>query len=114
MDCDFCVEALEDALETGKPDIFNIDQGVQYTSKKFTGCLESAGIKISMDGKGGALDNIFIERLWRSVKYENIYPKDYQTGEELYHGLNQYFAFYNSIRPHQSLDYKVPADVHWS
>ena len=113
MDCDFCVEALEDALETGKPEIFNTDQGVQYTSKNFTGCLESAGIKISMDGKGRALDNVFVERLWRSVKYENIYPKDYQTGEELYHGLDQYFTFYNSTRPHQSLDYKVPADVHW-
>lgn len=113
MDCDFCVEALEEALETGKPTIFNTDQGVQYTSKDFTGRLKSAEIKISMDGKGRALDNVFVERLWRSVKYEDIYPRDYRTGAELYSGLEKYFSFYNAERPHQSLDYKVPAEVHW-
>ncbi len=112
MDSDFCVEALEDALSTGTPAIFNTDQGSQFTSNHFTACLEGAGIKISMDGKGRALDNIFVERLWRSVKYEDIYPKDYQSGLELYHGMENYFSFYNGQRPHQSLGYKVPAEVH--
>jgi len=112
LDNDFCIEALEDALNTGKPDIFNTDQGVQYTSKDFTECLKSADIKISMDGKGRALDNIFVERLWRSVKYENVYLKDYLDGTELYRGMEDYFSFYNTIRPHQSLEYRVPADVH--
>jgi len=114
LDSDFCVEALEEALHTGKPDIFNTDQGVQFTSKDFTKCLEGAEVRISMDGKGRALDNIFVERLWRSVKYENIYLKDYQNGTDLYYGMEDYFSFYNTIRPHQSLEYKVPVDVHLS
>lgn len=114
LDSDFCVEALEQALGTGKPDIFNTDQGVQFTSKDFTKCLKGAEIKISMDGKGRALDNIFVERLWRSVKYENIYLKDYQNGADLYYGMDDYFSFYNTIRPHQSLKYQVPAEVHLS
>lgn len=112
MDCDFCVETLEDALKTGTPDIFNTDQGAQFTSKDFTGCLDKGEVQISMDGKGRALDNIFVERLWRSVKYEDIYPKDYRTGAELYYGMEKYFSFYNEERPHQSLAYKVPAEIH--
>ena len=114
MESDFCVEALEEALEKGKPDIFNTDQGVQFTSKNFTQCLEDKKIKISMDGKGRALDNIFVERLWRSVKYEDIYPKDYQNGTDLYYGMENYFTFYNCKRPHQSLAYRVPEEVHYS
>ncbi len=112
LDSDFCVEALQDALNTGTPDIFNTDQGVQFTSYDFTNCLKSAGIKISMDGKGRALDNIFVERLWRSVKYENVYLKDYRNGADLHYGMEDYFSFYNMKRPHQSLEYKVPAEIH--
>ena len=112
LDSDFCVDALEQALNSGKPDIFNTDQGVQFTSKDFTKCLKGADIKISMDSKGRALDNIFVERLWRSVKYENIYLKDYQNGADLYYGMKDYFCFYNTMRPHQSLKYQVPAEVH--
>jgi putative transposase len=114
MESDFCVEALEEALGKGKPEIFNTDQGVQFTSKKFTRCLEDEKIKISMDGKGRALDNIFVERLWRSVKYEDIYLKDYQSGTDLYYGMESYFDFYNGKRPHQSLAYRVPEEVHYS
>ncbi len=109
---DFCIEALEDALSQGLPDIFNTDQGVQFTSNDFTNCLIDADVKISMDGKGRALDNIFVERLWRSVKYENIYLKDYQNGHELYRGLEEYFLFYNTLRPHMSLGNKVPKVIH--
>jgi putative transposase len=112
MDNDFCIEALEDALNQEIPDIFNTDQGAQFTSSKFTKCLIDAAVKISMDGKGRALDNIFIERFWRSVKYENIYLKDYQNGKELYNGLEEYFLFYNTQRPHQSLGYQIPKDIH--
>jgi putative transposase len=112
LDSDFCVDALEDALNTGTPDIFNTDQGAQFTSKDFTTCLVEADVKISMDGKGRALDNIFVERLWRSVKYENIYLKDYRNGADLYYGMEDYFSFYNTVRPHQSLENRVPADVH--
>lgn len=103
LDVNFCLEALEDALKTDTPEIFNMDQGSQFTSSEFTGRLKDADIKISMDGRGRAFDNIFIERLWRSVKYEDIYLKDYQTVLELYKGLQEYFRFYNSERPHQAL-----------
>jgi len=113
MDNDFCIEALDDALTQGFPEIFNTDQGVQFTSRKFTKRLTDVDVKISMDGKGRALDNIFIERLWRTVKYENIYLKDYRNGKELYHGLEEYFSFYNTRRPHQSLGYRVPEDIHY-
>ncbi len=112
LDNDFCIEALEEALNTAVPDIFNTDQGVQYTSHDFIKCLTEAEVKISMDGKGRALDNIFVERLWRSVKYENIYIKDYRDGSDLHCGMEDYFSFYNTIRPHQSLGYKVPKEVH--
>ena len=111
LDTGFCLEALEEALEVGKPEIFNTDQGVQYTSSAFTGALERAGIKISMDGKGRALDNIFVERLWRSLKYEDIYLKDYSSVKEARQGIDKYFSFYNNERLHQSLDYRCPRDV---
>ncbi|MCP4494095.1 MAG: transposase [Gammaproteobacteria bacterium] len=87
---------------------------MQFTSRQFTKRLTDVDVKISMDGKGRALDNIFVERLWRTVKYENIYLKDYRNGNELYHGLEEYFSFYNTRRPHQSLGYKSPEDIHYS
>jgi putative transposase len=113
LDTGFCLEALERALGYGCPEIFNTDQGVQFTSMAFTNRLERAGIAISMDGRGRALDNIFVERLWRSVKYEDIYLKDYATVPALAEGLGSYFQFYNHERPHQSLAYRAPAEVHW-
>jgi putative transposase len=114
LDSPFCVEVLHQALQRGKPDIFNTDQGVQFTASAFITVLEKAGIRISMDGKGRALDNIFIERLWRSVKYEDIYLKDYVTVPALFLGLDQYFTFYNQERPHQSLDYQTPTEVYFA
>ena len=114
LDADFCLEALEEALEIGRPEIFNTDQGVQYTSHAFTSTLEKASIKISMDGKGRALDNIFGERLWRSLKYEDIYLKDYQSVKKARQGIERYFFFYNNERPHQSLDCRCPKEVHFT
>ena len=108
----FCIEALKSALEIGHPKIFNTDQGVQYTSEKFTKVLEENNIQISMDGKGRALDNIFVERLWRSIKYEDIYLNEYICGKELKRGLKNYFHFYNKERLHQSLNYKTPEEIH--
>ena len=105
---DFCVEALKEALQYGTPEIFNTDQGSQFTSDEFTRVLLNRGIKISMDGRGRALDNIFVERLWRSVKYENIYLKGYETIPDAQSGLKEYFEFYNLQRHHQALDYKTP------
>lgn len=113
LDSLFCVEALQDALAIATPEIFNTDQGVQFTSTAFTSILEAAQIRISMDGKGRALDNIFVERLWRSVKHEDIYLKEYATVPALAHGMDKYFDFYNHERPHQSLDYRTPAAVYW-
>jgi putative transposase len=112
MESTFCLVALERALGQGAPMIFNTDQGVQFTSLAFTGRLARAGIAISMDGRGRAFDNIFIERLWRSVKYEDIYLKDYATVPALDEGLAHYFHFYNHERPHQSLAYRTPAQAH--
>ena len=113
MDDDFCVSALERALRlNGKPDIFNTDQGSQYTGHAFTGVLKDHGVRISMDGKGRAMDNIMVERLWRTVKYEDIYIKDYETLEDLKKGLKNYFWFYNNERPHQSLGDRTPAEVY--
>jgi putative transposase len=112
LDGDFCLLALERALQHGQPEIFNTDQGTQFTAKAFTARLEQAKIKISMDGKGRVFDNIFIERLWRTVKYEHIYLSDYTTGLELVAGLANYFDFYNHQRFHQSLDYRTPAQVY--
>lgn len=114
MDCEFCVSALERALRChSKPDIFNTDQGSQFTSNEFTGTLKEHQIKISMDGKGRALDNIFIERLWRSVKYEEVYLKEYQSVEELRKSLKEYFNFYNHQRPHQSFAGMTPAEIYF-
>ena len=106
------MEALEAALELGCPEIFNTDQGVQFTNRLFTGRLEEAGIAISMDGRGRALDNVFVERLWWSVKYEHIYRHDHQTTKSLHQGLDTYLEFFNRKRPHQSLAYKTPWDVY--
>jgi putative transposase len=103
LDADFCVEALEEALKKGKPDIFNTDQGSQFTGKAFTGILEKHGIKISMDGKGSYRDNLFIERLWRTVKYEEVYLKAYQNGKDARIGISDYFRFYNTARPTRHL-----------
>jgi putative transposase len=109
----FCVEALKRALGLGCPEIFNTDQGAQFTSEEFTGKLQGRGIRISMDGRGRALDNVMVERLWRSVKYEEIYLRDYADGSEAWSGLNRYFPFYNTERRHQGLDRKTPAEVHF-
>jgi putative transposase len=108
----FCLEALDEALSGGRPEIFNTDQGVQFTSLAFTGRLEQSGVAVSMDGRGRALDNVFVERLWRSVKYENVYLKDYETPREAETGLADYFEFYNHERPHQALDNRTPAAVY--
>ena len=112
MDSDFCVSALERALVMAQPEIFNTDQGSQFTSQAFTQRLQEREIRISMDGRGRALDNIFVERLWRTVKYEDIYLKDYVSVAEETGGLRQYFRFYNGERLHKSLNYKTPAAVY--
>lgn len=112
MDVDFCVEALDEALELATPEIFNTDQGAQFTSRQFTGRLLDHDVAISMDGKGRALDNVMIERLWRSLKYEDVYLKEYVTGTDLYKGLRSYFNFYCKERRHQSLDRQTPAEVY--
>ena len=115
MDASFCVDCLEDALRVhGKPEVFNSDQGSQFTSNAFTAVLKREGIAISMDGRGRALDNIFVERLWRSVKYEDVYLQGYGTMGELTVGLARYFAFYNGERPHQSLGNRTPHEVYAS
>ena len=111
LDADFCVDALEDALKKGRPDIFNRDQGAQFTSEAFTGLLRQYGVRISMDGKGRYSDNLFIERLWRTVKYEEIYLKAYRDGREARAGISSYFRFYNNERPHQAMGYQTPEEV---
>jgi len=113
MDAEFCVDCLEDAIRLhGRPEIFNSDQGSQFTSAAFTGTLQREQITISMDGRGRAFDNIFVERLWRSVKYEDVYLKGYSTMAELTLGLSDYFAFYNGERPHQALGQQTPNEVY--
>ncbi len=114
LESSFCVEGLEEALEQAQPDIFNTDQGTQFTSEEFTTVLKAKAIKLSMDSKGRALDNIFVERLWRTVKYEEVYLKDYQSVPEAYHSLTDYFNFYNKERPHQSLNYRTPEEVYFN
>ena len=110
----FCVDALEEALSLyGKPDIFNTDQGVQFTSQAFVLVLEAKQISISMDGKGRALDNVFIERFWRSLKQEKIYRIEIDTAKEAKQAIQEYMDFYNNRRPHQSLDYQVPREAHF-
>jgi len=112
MEVDFCVEALQRALRRAKPDIFNSDQGSQFTSEKFSRVLEARNIAISMDGRGRCMDNIFVERLWRSLKYEEVYLKDYASVTEARAGIQRYFRFYNQERLHQSLDYRTPAAIY--
>ena len=114
LEVGFCAEALKEALRKGQPDIFNTDQGAQFTSEAFTGLLEQHGVKVSMDGKGSYNDNLFIERLWRTVKYEEVYLKAYQDGTEARISLGNYFRFYNTERPHQTHSYRTPAEVYTS
>jgi len=111
LDADFCVETLEEALRKGTPEIFNTDQGSQFTGEAFTGMLKKNKIRISMDGKGSYNDNLFIERLWRTVKYEEVYLKAYQNGKEARISLSKYFRFYNTERLHQALGYKTPSEI---
>lgn len=113
LDVWFCLEALDRAINKGCPEIFNTDQGSQFTSNAFTGKLEGTGVRISMDGRGRVFDNIFIERLWRSVKHEEVYLKDYKTVREASEGLRRYFDFYNNERLHQSLEYRTPAMLYF-
>jgi putative transposase len=113
MDVGFCIEALKEALEYGTPEVFNSDQGSQFTSLEFTKILEENEIQISMDGKGRCYDNIFIERLWRSVKYEEVYLKKYENGQEAHRGLKEYLLFYNEKRPHQSLGGQTPYEKYY-
>lgn len=112
METSFCLTALEAAFAWGSPEIFNSDQGAQFTSGDFLAPLKSRPIRISMDGRGRCLDNVFIERLWRSLKYELIYPGDFASGLDLWPALDRYFQFYNHQRPHQALDYKTPAELY--
>ncbi|MBW1821396.1 MAG: IS3 family transposase [Deltaproteobacteria bacterium] len=114
LDTAFCIKALQDALKVATPGTFNTDQGSQFTSDAFTGILIKAGVKISMDGRGRALDNIFVERLWRSVKYERVYLHNYETVREAIQDIGEYFDFYNNERPHQSLDYHTPAKIYFN
>jgi putative transposase len=112
LETEFCLSALEWALHEGRPTIFNTDQGAQFTSHAFTDRLEAAGVQISMDGRGRALDNVFVERLWRTVKYEEVYVRDYGSAAEARRSLGAYFRFYNGERPHQALGYRTPAAVY--
>ena len=114
LDAAFCLSALEKALRISQPEIFNSDQGGQYTSEAFTGRLRQAGVRISMDGRGRAYDNIFVERLWRTVKYEEVYLHDYASLAEAQESLARYFHGYNHQRPHQSLDWRTPAEVYFA
>ena len=113
LEIEFCLECLKDALAKGRPQIFNTDQGSHFTSPQFTGILETGQIQISMDGRGRCMDNIFTERLWRTVKQENIYLNFYADVGQARRGLNEYFSLYNNLRRHQSLDYRTPAQTHF-
>ena len=112
LDGSFCQEMLDEALRCGRPEVFNTDQGAQFTAEAFTGRLQEAGVAVSMDGRGRCLDNVFVERLWRTVKYENLYLRGYESVPALERGLEQYFPFYNEERPHQALDYQTPEEVY--
>jgi putative transposase len=112
LDGSFCLEMLEEALGRGRPEVFNTDQGVQFTAAAWTGRLERAGVAVSMDGRGRCLDNVFVERLWRSVKYEDIYLWRYEAVPELREGLGRYFPYYNEERLHQTLGYRTPGEVY--
>ncbi|OPY16220.1 MAG: Integrase core domain protein [Syntrophus sp. PtaB.Bin075] len=113
LDKEFCIHALDNALKISKPEIFNTDRGSQFTSLDFTDRLKNAGIRISMDGRGRAYDNIFVERLWRTVKYEEVYLHDYRTVLEAKQSLAEYFRFYNTERNHQALNYRTPYEVYF-
>lgn len=113
LDAEFCIEALEEALARyGRPEIFNTDQGSQFTSPRFTGLLTEAGVRVSMDGRGRWMDNVFIERLWRSMKYECVYLHAFETGSEARAGLGRWITYYNTDRPHSALGGKTPAEAH--
>lgn len=112
LDHQFCLVAFEDALKCGKPEISNSDQGAQFTCASYIKRLQEENVQISMDGKGRAIDNVFIERLWRSTKYENVYLNDYESPYSALVGLTEYYKFYNNVRPHQSLGYKTPAEIY--
>jgi putative transposase len=112
LDGSFCLEMLDEALSRGRPEVFNTDQGVQFTAEAFTERLRSAGVAVSMDGRGRCLDNVFVERLWRTVKYEDVYLRGYELVPELAKGLQRYFGFYNHERLHQALDDRTPATVY--
>src|SRR5262245_40557258 len=112
LDGSFCLEVLDEALSRGRPEVFNTDQGVQFTAQAWTGRLESAGVAVSMDGRGRCLDNVFVERLWRAVKYEDIYLWRYEAVPQVQQGLGRYFPYYNEERLHQALDYRTPAQVY--
>jgi putative transposase len=112
LDADFCGAALEQALRRGRPEVFNTDQGSQYTAEAFVSRVEASGARVSMDGRGRWLDNVFVERLWRAVKYEHVYIWRYETVPELHAGLREYFRYYNQERRHQSLDDRTPAEVY--
>lgn len=114
LDAAFCLEALEEALAQGRPEIFNTDQGSQFTNSDFTKRVERAGVRMSMDGRGRCMDHVFIERLGRSLKYEDIYLKGYEMVAEITEGVDRYFDFYNRIRFHQALDYATPAQIYRS
>ena len=114
LDADFCIEAVGNLLERQRCEIFNTDQGAQFTTTRFTRPLLDQGVRVSMDGRGRALDNIFVERLWRTVKYEYVYLQDIQTVQEAWLGLRDFFHFYNHERFHQSLDYRTPAQVYFA
>lgn len=114
MDNDFCVAALEESLLKGTPEIFNTDQGSQFTSEDFTNTVENSGAKVSMDGRGRWLDNVFVERFWRSLKYEEAYLHPYASAAEARESIEKWINFYNNERPHQALDYRTPAEVHFS
>ena len=114
LEVDFCIEALSEALSSySSPEIFNTDQGAQFTANAFTNCLKAANVKISMDGRGRCHDNIFIERLWRSFKYELIYLKSFDNGAQLRQEVKQWFEWYNQVQPHQGLKYKTPNEVYY-
>lgn len=112
LEVDFVIEAVAEAFHTARPGILNSDQGSQFTSPAYTQRVEDAGVRISMDGRGRALDNVFTERLWRSLKYEEVYLKDYATPRDARQSIAAYFEFYNNRRPHQALDYQTPAAVY--
>lgn len=112
LDGAFCREMLDEALAIGTPEVFNADQGVQFTARSWVERVESAGVRVSMDGRGRCLDNVFVERLWRTVKYEDVFLRGYESVPELAKGLKAYFNFYNEVRLHQSLGYKTPAEVY--